>query len=100
MTETKSQNMKTLETLKTEKVQRIFESTLVIVLLLVLPPLGGHMGKYGGGAAMLVGAVIGLVAYYVLYGKRLCNRGQVKMVVLVVVGSFLVGTAAAIALLI
>jgi hypothetical protein len=49
---------------------------------------------------MLVGAVIALVAYYVLYGKRLCNRGQVKVVVLVVVVSFLVGTATAIALLI
>jgi hypothetical protein len=68
--------MKILESLRTEKAQHIFEATLIIVLLLILPMLGGHMGKYGGGIAMLAASVIGLIAYSTLYGERLRSRWQ------------------------
>ena len=68
--------MRILEPLKTEKARHIFEATLVIVLLLILPMLGGHMGKYGAGIAMLIGSVIGFIAYSILYGERLRGRWQ------------------------
>ena len=54
--------MKIIEALKTDKARHVFEAALVIVLLIILPMLGRHMGKYGGGVAMLVASVIGLIA--------------------------------------
>jgi O-antigen/teichoic acid export membrane protein len=89
--------MKILQTVRTEKFQHIFEASLVVVLLLILPMLGPHMGKHGGGAAMAIGSVIGLIAYFLLYGERLRNRGQMKSVMLVVSLSVILGAGAAVA---
>jgi hypothetical protein len=86
--------MKIPETLRTEKVQHIFQTALVIVLLIILPMLGQHMGKYGGGIAMLVASVFGLLAYFFLYGERLCSRGNLKVTMAVVVLSCSLGAAA------
>jgi len=80
--------------MKTDTAQHIFEAALVVVLLLILPQLRGTSGAI----AMLVGSVIGLVAYLGLYRERLCSRGQLKRVALVVALSFVTGTAAAAAI--
>jgi hypothetical protein len=83
--------MKIPQTLKTATAQHSFEASLVIILLLIL-------GRNGAAIAMMVGSVIGLIAYLGLYGERLCSRGQLKRVALVVALSFVLGTAAAAAL--
>ena len=90
--------MKILETLRTEKVQHVFETTLIIVLLLILPMLGQPMGKYGGGIAMLAASVIGLLSYIFLYGERMHNRGQLKVTMIVVGLSCFLGAASTIAI--
>ena len=53
-------SMKIPETLKTDRAQHIFETTLVVVLLLLLPSIS--FGKYGEGIAMVAVSVIGLIA--------------------------------------
>ena len=85
--------MRIPQTLKTAAAQHSFEASLVIIsiLLLILPQLG----RSGAAIAMMVGSVIGLIAYLGLYGERLCNRGQLKRVALVVALSFVLGMGAA-----
>jgi hypothetical protein len=90
--------MKTNETQKMKPDEAGFLATLVVVLLLVLPMLGGQMGKYGGGIAMVVVSLIGSIAYFLLYRDRLRSRGQLKTAALVVTISCALGTAVAIAL--
>ena len=90
--------MKILETLKTNAAQHLFETAVVVVLLLVLPILGPHMGKYGGGIAMVAASLIGLIAYFLLYGERLRSRGQLKTAVLLVALSCVLGAAVTVAL--
>jgi len=90
--------MKTNETQKMKPDEAGFLTTLVVVVLLVLPMLGGHMGKYGGGIAMVAVSVIGLVAYFFLFGERLRNRGQLKIVTVVSAVSFALAAALAAAL--
>ena len=55
-----------------------FLATLVVVLLILLPSL--PLGKYGGGIAMVVVSVVGLIAYCVLFRERLRSRRQLKTV--------------------
>jgi hypothetical protein len=91
-------DMKTNETQKMKPDEAAFGATLVVVLLLVVPMLGEHQGKYGGGIAMVTVSVIGLIAYFFLFGERLRNRGQLTMVKLVLAASFALGAAVAAAL--
>lgn len=69
--------MNTNETQRMRPDEAGFLATLAAVELLVLPMLGGYLGKYGGGVAMLVTAVI-VIAYLLLFGERLRSRGQTK----------------------
>lgn len=79
--------MKISEALKADTAQRTFEAVLVVVVLLILPSI--PLGKYGGGMAMLSGSIIGAIAHFVLYGKRLRGRGLLKIVVIAAaVGAF------------
>jgi hypothetical protein len=55
-----------------------FLAALVVVLLILLPSL--PLGKYGGGIAMVAVSVVGLIAYFVLFGERVRSRGQLKTV--------------------
>ena len=74
-----------------ERAQHTFESVLIVLLLLILPCL--PLGKYGGGIAMLVVSVAGLLAHFVLYGERLRSRSQVKTVAPALAVSASVATA-------
>jgi len=79
--------MKIPEALKTTTAQHAFEVALVILLLLVLPMLGPYLGKYGGGTAMLVTSIVGLVIFCCLSDHsilsdsaradgRICNKNE------------------------
>jgi hypothetical protein len=59
-------NMKTTNTLKTKTAETAFAASLIVFLLVVLPPLGG--------TAMLIGSAIGLAAYIRLFPDRFRNR--------------------------
>lgn len=72
--------MKVHPLLKTERAQNAFTAVLVILILIVLPAL--PLGKHGGGIAMLVASVIGLVLYFALFGQRLRSRHQLMLVAL------------------
>ena len=67
------------ETLQTKKAEETFSAALVVVLLVILPQLGG--------TAMLVGSIVGLIAYMVLFRERLHNRGWWKAILLVVMAA-------------
>jgi hypothetical protein len=71
--------MKLHERLKSETAQQAFEATFIVVVLIILPMLGDWMGKYGGGIAMLVTALAGLIVYCLLYWGRLRDRGLLKL---------------------
>lgn len=75
-----------------------FLTALVVIELIILPMLGDRLGKYGGGIAMFVGAALGLVAYLLLFGQRLRNRGQTKLFFLIVGLSAFIGAALALGL--
>ena len=64
--------MKTPEAYKTKKAEETFAAALVAVLLLIIPSL--HLGKFGGGAAILAVSVIGLMAYGFLFREHLRSR--------------------------
>jgi len=82
--------MKISETLKTKKAEETFSAVLVVVLLIILPMWGA--------VAMLVGSVIGLVAYAVLFRQRLRSRGWLKAVVIPVTVTAVLGAVIAVAL--
>lgn len=58
--------MKLHQGFKTEKAEEAFIAALVVIVLLILPSLGG--------TAMLVGSVIGLVAYIFLFPEHFRSR--------------------------
>jgi 4-hydroxybenzoate polyprenyltransferase len=60
--------MKIPEALKTNRAENTFSAALVMFLLLIVPSL--PFGKYGGGIAMVAVAVIGGIAYIVLFKER------------------------------
>jgi len=66
--------MKINETLKTKEAEETFAAVAAVVLLVILPMWGG--------ASMMAGSAIGLVAYIVLFRERLRNRGWLKAVVI------------------
>jgi len=88
--------MKTNEPQKMKTDEAIFTATLVVVLFLIIPSL--PLGKYGGGIAMFIVSVIGLIAYLVAFGQRLRGRGQLKTSAIVIASSFAVSAAIAVAL--
>ena len=59
--------VKTPGALQTEGAEQVFSATLIIIVLLILPPLGG--------TAMLVGSTIGLGAYLLLFPDRFRTPG-------------------------
>ena len=67
-----------------------FMTALVVIELFILPLIGDHLGKYGGGVAMAAVAVIGIIAYLLLFGERLRTRGQTKSLRAVFAASFAV----------
>jgi len=73
-----------------------FLTALVVVVLLILPMWGEGRGKHAGGIAMMAASVIGLIAYFVLFGKRLCSRGQLKILAVTAVLAAVLGAAIAI----
>jgi hypothetical protein len=85
--------MKTNEPQKTKMDEAMFAAMLVIVLFLIIPSL--PLGKYGGGIAMFVVSVIGLIAYLVVFGRRLRGRGQLKTFAVVTASSFAASAAIA-----
>jgi hypothetical protein len=63
-----------------------------IGVLIIFPSF--PLGKYGGGMAMVAFPVIGLIAYFVLFGERLRSRGQIQIAAIATA----VGVAIAVAL--
>jgi len=90
--------MRTNEIQKMRPDEAGFLTALVVIEMIILPLLGDHLGKYGGGVAMFAGAVIGLAAYLALFGRRLRSRGQMKLFALVVGIAALSGAVLALAL--
>ena len=88
--------MKTNEPQKMKMDEAMFAATLVIVLFLIIPSL--PLGKYGGGIAMLVASIIGLIAYFAAFGQRRRGRGQLKTCAVVTASSFVVSAGIAIVL--
>lgn len=88
--------MKTNETPKMKADETAFSATFVILLLIILPSL--PLGKYGGGIAMLVAAVVGPAAYVLLFRQRLRARGQLKSFTTLAAAGFVIGVAIAAAL--
>ena len=84
--------MKIPESLKTETARHAFETTYIIVLLLIVPSL--PLGKFGGGIAMLAFSVFGLVLYSLAYRERLRDRRLLKTAVI----TALIGAAVAVAI--
>jgi len=64
-----------------------FLTALLVIEFIIIPLLGDCLGKYGGGVAMAVTAVIGVIAYLLLFGGRLRDRGQMKLFVAVSLAS-------------
>jgi hypothetical protein len=79
--------MNTNETQKMKPDEAGFLTALVAIELIIIPLLGGALGKYGGGIAMAVTAVIGVIAYLLFFGERLRKRGQMKLISAVVASS-------------
>ncbi len=79
--------MNTNETQKMRPDEAGFLATVIAIELFILPMLGDHLGKYGGGVAMLVTAIIGVILYLLLFGDRLRSRGQMKLFAAVFFGS-------------
>ncbi|HZR16865.1 MAG TPA: hypothetical protein VFE51_06015 [Verrucomicrobiae bacterium] len=82
--------MNTNEAQKMRPDEAAFMTALVVIELFILPLIGDHLGKYGGGLAMAGVALIGIIAYLVFFGQRLRNRGQTKSFVGVPAASFAV----------
>jgi hypothetical protein len=71
---------------KTPGVQQAVEALLVITVLLVLPSL--PLGRQAGGVVMVLGALLALIAYFLVYGEQLRTRGRLSWVVMtMVIGS-------------
>jgi hypothetical protein len=64
--------MRISDSLKTKKAEEAFSAALIVVVLLILPRLGG--------LAMLIGSVIGLAAYAALYGRRRYASGGFRAI--------------------
>lgn len=90
--------MNTNETQKMRPDETAFLTTLVVIALIILPLLGDYLGKYGGGVAMAATAIIGVIAYLLLFGKRLRDRGQTKLFAAIFAGSFTLAAALSLAL--
>jgi len=91
-----NQNMDTEKPMKMKADEVSFLAVLIILELFVLPTL--PLGKYGGGVAMEAVAVIGLLAYLLLFKERLRFRGQLKLFVLLAAISATAGAIIAAAL--
>lgn len=83
--------MNTNETQKMRPDEAAFLTTLVVIALIIIPLLGDYLGKYGGGLGMFVTTALGVVAYLVLFGKRLRDRGQTKLFAAAFAGSLALG---------
>ena len=78
--------MSASETSKAKKVEEIFLAVVGLVLLAVLP--------IWGAIPMLVGSAVGLLAYAILFRKRLRSRGWHRFIIPVAIA---VAAAAAMA---
>jgi uncharacterized protein YqgC (DUF456 family) len=54
--------MKTKGFIRSKETEAAFSATLILVVLIILPPLGG--------TAILVGSVAGMIAYLILFRDR------------------------------
>jgi hypothetical protein len=80
-----SEGMKIPARWKAPGVQQAAEILLVITIL-GLPSL--PLGSQAGGLAMVAGALLALIGYFLIYGEQLRNRGRISWVVMtMVVGS-------------
>jgi len=70
----------------------------VIFALIIIPLLGRYLGEYGGGLGMFVTTAAGVGAYFILFEKRLRNRGHTKLFAAVFIGSVALGVALSLAL--
>ncbi len=88
-----------MNTRKTHKPQTewAFSAALVTLLLIVLPMCGQAWGKSWGAIAMLAVAVVGAIAYIVVYRDRLHGR-FLKTVTVVASASFAIAAAIALVL--
>lgn len=75
------------DALKTKEAEGLFAATFVILLLLIIPSL--PLGKYAGGIAMVMTAILGLTIYFILFWERFHNRRLVKLTLI----SFALGAA-------
>lgn len=76
--------IKTPGALKTQGAEQAFSATLIVVVLLILPPLGG--------TAMLIGSTIGLGAYILLFPDRFRTRRGSLRPALCVLGAFVLAS--------
>lgn len=72
--------MKVHPALRTERAHNLFSAGFIILILIVLPAL--PLGKRGGGIAMIVASIVGLVLYLALFSQRLRDRRQWMIVAL------------------
>jgi hypothetical protein len=68
-----------------------FPTFFVVFEFFIVPSL--QTGKYGGGITMLATSLVGLLAYCVLFGERLCSRGQSKLTVVILTVSAFIAAA-------
>ncbi len=61
----------------------VFLFALVLLDLFIIPLFGGSRGRFGGGVAMMVVSIIGIIGYLLLFQERLRSRGQIKTMVVV-----------------
>jgi hypothetical protein len=74
---------------KTSQAASILLSAWFIVVLLIIPSL--PLGKYGGGIAMVVGSVIGLIAFVLVHQEARRSPGFLTTVITAaVVGAVIV----------
>ena len=83
--------MKLPSRLRSESAQHAFGVACILILLLLVPMLGDHLGKIGGGIAMLAGSIIALAAYFVLFWERV--RGW-RLLTITILGAAFAAAAA------
>lgn len=63
-----------------ERTECLYQAVLIVLILIIIPAL--PLGKSGGGYAMMIASVAGLIGYLLLFGQRLRARGQLAIVAL------------------
>jgi len=86
---TSTETMKTIETLRTKKIEATFSALVPLFILLILP--------YWGATAMVVGSAIGMVALTWLYKESMCESRGFFTTTLCVTGVVVVSAGIAVA---